>query len=232
MKVDRSISKRRYFVAGIITILLFTTGLLVGMVFDYGRVRQLENTYQEYDLNYRSLQLQFSLLNSLDNERGCVAFNSAMNMAVRELDASLQQVENYKDASSSQEASFETLQRKYVLDNIRYWTIVTDAKKICDIDKSVILYFYSKDDCKDCSDQGVILTYFKRKYGENLLVFPINVDLMNQEPLIGVLSDIYNVTSYPSIVVEDKMYEGVVSKDNLFEMICENLDDAECGGEL
>jgi len=223
MKVHREISKKRYFVAGIITILLFTTGLLLGMVFDYGRIQSLETAYQEYDLNYRSLQLQFNLLDTLDPTQGCLAFNTAISVAMKDLSQSLEDVETYKEVSNSQKTSFENIQRKYVLDNIRYWAVVKQAKKICDINKLNILYFYSLNDCSDCVDQGTILTYLKQKYGEAVLIFPINVDLLPIETTIEFLTTSYNVTTYPTIVVGDEVHTEIVSRENLEDLFCETV---------
>ena len=77
----------------------------------------------------------------------------------------------------------------------------------------------------------MILTYFKKKYGEKLLVFPINVDLVENEAVINVLQKSYNISAYPSVVVGDKVYSGVVaSQEELSEDICEglNITEGEC----
>ena len=83
-----------------------------------------------------------------------------------------------------------------------------------------VLYFYSLKDCTVCPDQGVILTYFKKIFDERLLVFPINVDLEKEEPFIKIMRSRYNITSYPSIVIQEKKHEGVVQKTDLSRLIC------------
>lgn len=232
MAADRSISMKRYFAAGVITILIFLLGLLLGVVMDYERVNSLEDTYKVYDLDYRSLQLQFSLLNTFgDDKASCGAFEVAMDTAVAELVDSLTKVENYDKLSLSQKEKFDLLQRRYLLDNIRYWTVVKEAEKICDINRLAILYFYSGEHCSNCPDQGVILTYFKKKYEDQLLVFPINVDLSEDESAIKFLLKNYNISTYPSVVIGDKVYSGVVAtKEELSKDICEglNLNNGEC----
>lgn len=231
MAADRSISMKRYFAAGVITILIFLLGLLLGVVMDNERVNTLEDTYQAYDLDYRSLQLQFSLLNVFEDETTCGVFEVAMDNAVAELVDSLTKVENYDELSLSQKEEFDLLERRYLLDNIRYWTVVKEAQEVCDINRLSILYFYSGDYCDNCPDQGVILTYFKKKYEDQLLVFPINVDLAKDESVIKLLLENYNISSYPSVVVGDKVYAGVVaSQEELAKDICEglNITGGEC----
>lgn len=224
MAVERSISKQRFVIAGIITILIFALGLLLGMLFDYERVQSLEEKYYENELDYRSLQLQFSFLDFTQyDENSCAAFEVAMKNSVSELSDSLEKVEQYENSANTQQDSFELIQRRYILDNIRYWMVVEEAKEVCDINRLGVLYFYSTDNCPSCPDQGVILTYYKKKYGDSLLVFPIDVDNVANEPILEVMMGRFNITSIPSIVVDGETYPGVISKSELAPIICDGL---------
>lgn len=224
MAVERTISKQRYITAGIITILIFALGLLLGMVVDYERVQALEERYYENELDYRSLQLQFSFLNFAEhNKNACNAFEVAIKNSVSELSDSLEKVETYKENSGTQRESFELIQRRYILDNIRYWMVVEEAKEVCDINRLSVLYFYSGKNCPSCPDQGVILTFFKKKYGDSLLVFPIDVDNAIKEPVLEVIMGRFNITSMPSLVIDSETYHGVVSKSELAPIICDGL---------
>lgn len=226
--VKRSISKQRYLTAAVITVLIFALGVLLGMVMDYERVRYLENQYQKHELDYRSLQLQFSFLDMTTQEDSCAAFESAMKDAVSELSDSLQEVERYQEFSQTQQGDFESIKRRYTLDNIRYWILVKEAQERCQMDRLSILYFFSTEECPDCPNQGVILTYFKKKYGDSLLVFPIDVDLAEDEPIIGMVQSHFNVSQLPSIVVGNETFSGVVSRRELAPLICEGLNRGDC----
>lgn len=231
-KVQRQISTNRMITAGVITFLIFALGMLLGMVMDYERVQYMENQYFEHELDYRSLQLQFSFLSSVEDEgdKACAAFEGAIKGAVAELSDSLEQVEQYQELSRTQRKDYEQIERRYILDNIRYWLIMRETKDFCPNDRLSILYFYSADDCPNCPDQGVILTYFKKRFGEQLLVFPINIDVADDEPVIEVIKSTFNITAYPSIVVGETPFTGVVSKEELAPIICEGmgLDEEEC----
>ncbi len=224
MAVQRSFSKQRYMIAGLITILIFALGLLLGMVVDYERVQSLEEKYYENELDYRSLQLQFSFLDFTGHDKNsCAAFEVAMKNSVTDLSDSLDKVEQYQESAKTQQESFALIQRRYILDNIRYWMVVEEAKKVCDINRLGVLYFYSNDNCPSCPDQGVILTYYKKKYGDSLLVFPIDVDNAVKEPVLEVIMGRFNVTTLPSLVVDSETYSGVISKAELAPIICDGL---------
>ncbi|MFP4523816.1 MAG: hypothetical protein ACLFO2_00675 [Candidatus Woesearchaeota archaeon] len=226
--VKRSISKQRYLTAAIITVLVFALGVLLGMVMDYERVQYLENQYEKHELDYRSLQLQFSFLDMATQEDSCAAFEAAMEDAVTELSDSLQEVEQYQGFSQTQQGNFDSIKRRYTLDNIRYWILVKEAQERCPMDRLSILYFFSTDDCPRCPDQGVILTYFKKKYGDSLLVFPIDVDLADDEPIVDMLGSHFNISRYPSIVMGDETFNGVKSQQELAPLICEGLNRGDC----
>jgi hypothetical protein len=225
MAVKRKISVQRYIVAGVITLLVFALGVLLGLITDYERVQYLENRYAANDLEYRSLQLQYSFLAlAADDRSGCPAFEKASENAVEELGKSLDQVEQYQKISASQEDEYLSIARRYTLDNLRYWLLIEEAKQRCPIDKLSVLYFFSLENCPSCPDQGVILTYYKKRFNDQLLVFPINVDLAKDEPMIDVIRSTYGVETYPSIVVEGFTFSGVIPKEELGPLICAGLD--------
>jgi len=103
---------------------------------------------------------------------------------------------------------------------------VSYSKKKCNLDIVPIIYFYSAD-CPSCPNQGTILTYFKKKFGEQVLVFPINVDLKNSEPMVDIVMEQFTVKKYPTLIIDNRKFEGVVSKEQLQEQICNSLENSE-----
>ena len=70
------------------------------------------------------------------------------------------------------------------------------------------------------------MTYFKNLFGEKVLIFPINLDLRQQEPMVEIAMSQFNVTRYPTLVIDEQKYEGVMKKEELQGIICSSLDDA------
>ena len=85
-----------------------------------------------------------------------------------------------------------------------------------------ILYFY-RNDCDICPNQGVILTYFKNVFGDKLLVFPIDGGLSSDESAVDIIQSRFNITSYPTLIVEEQKFEGVIEKDALRTIICHHF---------
>ncbi len=56
-------------------------------------------------------------------------------------------------------------------------------------------------------------------YKEKLLIFSIDAT-RDDEKMISLLKTIYDVDTYPTLIVEDEKMEGFVSKDDLQDKIC------------
>ncbi len=218
----RTISKDKYIVAGIITLLIFSLGLTLGFIIDDHRYNLVEEVNMEQEVKYSSVQLQYLYLTSGNHYNYCPIMSATLKETVKELSDSLSEVIEFEEQSKDTTVRQEIIMRRYLLDNLKYYFLATQSKERCDLDIVPILYFYAKD-CSTCPDQGTILTYYKKIFGEKVLVFPINGDFKNTEAMVNIIQTEHNVTSYPTIVISGEKYEGVVDQATLREIICSSL---------
>lgn len=224
----RTISKDKYIVAGIITFLIFSLGLVLGMVLEDKKYNSVEEMNSEQEVNYLSLQMQYLFLNSFSEYNNCPIISTALKKAVVDLSGSLSEVIMSEETQDTTGNRKEIIQRRYVLDNLRYWLLAKESKQKCNLNIVPIIYFYSTS-CPSCPNQGTILTYFKNLLGEKVLIFPINLDMYEKEPMVEVVMSMFNVTKYPTLVIDNKKYEGVVKQEQLQKIICGSLKDVpEC----
>lgn len=212
-----------YLVAGIISLLIFSLGLTLGIITDNERFRWVETANREQEVEYQSLQFQSMYISSLkvDNE-SCAVISAAIEDVLSDYGYSLEKLQQYQKDSNMNQKDYEILQRKFVIDNLRYWLLAEKMKDICDTDSVNILYFYSSKNCDICPSQGVLLTYYKKKLNDKLLVYPIDLDLEDKEPLISLLRRQYKIYSSPTLIIEGKKYEGLKEKEDLGNIICGN----------
>ncbi len=225
---ERKASKQKYLIAAVIAILVFSLGIMLGMVIDNERFRWVIQKGEEQDVSYQSLQFQYLYLNTVigsDNE-SCTVLHAQLEDTLSDLGSTLDKLVNFQQDSSLNRQDYDIIKRRYLIDNLEYWLFAKKAQKLCNNDLVTILYFFSGTNCKICPDQGVVLTYYKKKYEDKLLVFPIDVDLEAKEPIIKILRKRYQVYNYPSIVVGDTKYEGVVEREKLGQIICSNFNDS------
>ena len=86
------------------------------------------------------------------------------------------------------------------------------VKESCNFDSTTVLYFFAKS-CERCDDQGFVLTYLKTVHKDRILIFALDADL--DESSIKTLVSHFNIESYPSLVINDNVYEGFHNRNDL-----------------
>jgi hypothetical protein len=216
----------RYVAAGAITLLIFALGVMLGLVFDYERIESLQNQNSGQELGWQSLQLQYLYLSTIENSTAaCPVLQKSLENSIKELGKSLEKLQDYEKNTQVNQAEYSVISRKYLLDNFRYWVFSSSVGERCQQGVINVLYFYSLKDCSVCPNQGVILTNFKTKLQDQILIFPINTDV--PEDFTGILMLQYNITRLPALVINGQSYQGVVPRDELARIICEASRDKE-----
>ena len=98
------------------------------------------------------------------------------------------------------------------------------TQELCGNDVVTVLYFFQdKEKCPTCDDQSFILTYLKKLMGDKLLIFSFNSNVADQEPAIMMVENQYNVTKFPTVIVNSKKLEGLTAKDKVLRDVCDNF---------
>ncbi|MBD3260746.1 MAG: hypothetical protein GF334_03580 [Candidatus Altiarchaeales archaeon] len=218
----RKVNTKLYVVALIITLLIFTAGVLLGLVIEGERVEYLSEERKIQETNFNSLQLQYLYLSGLEEKKKCPALSTALNKYIKETDELRVRIENYAQQSNIKQEELGLLKRQYVIAQLNYWLMAKRTKKLCETDYVTLLYFYEKEQSQSMN-QGVVLDYYKKKLGDDLLIFALDSEF-TQEPMIPMLMSAHNITSTPSIVVEDTVYTGFHSKDDIQGILCQSYE--------
>jgi len=209
------INKKRHLYALLFTILIFITGFLFGYTFTKFGYSNIKKINEEQRIEYDSLQLQYLYMLELLETKNCPAAFKTLEKSISALERARFKLEEY----SKQDKSLTSLKREYILAELRYWLLAKNTRKICEQDTVSILYFYLPQECQECETQGEILTYLKEKLKEKLLIFSIDLSF-EEEPMIPILKTAYNLKSAPTIILEEKKYEGLIKQENILKEIC------------
>ncbi len=219
--IQRKVSKAKYFFAFFFTLLVFLSGFLLGLVIEGKRIAYTSTIFQEHTVDLSSSQLQYTYLSSLKTNEACPVVYDALEKNLVTLDRTRAQLEKFAADSKISDDEFTVLKRQYALEQLRYWLLASSVKDLCKQQFVRILYFYSNDEqCPGCEEQEFILTYLKKKFGQNLLIFSVDEQL--NEPMIQLLEKQYNITSFPGIVVEEKKVNAIpyASQEMMEKEIC------------
>jgi hypothetical protein len=231
----RDMKKRRYLFAFIIASALFFLGFFFGFLIDLKRVDYFDQLNSAQELNIRSLQLQYELLKGDAVNNSCGAFQFLFNKYITELENNRERLDSYSKQSEVKTENFDTLKRQYVLSQINFWAIARNFKKACynSSDFVTILYFFSNNQvCPDCDNQAIVLNYYKSALKDNLLIFSFDDQFSQTEPLISMLEGVYDVKSYPTLVINNKAYSGLIGKENLSVILCSEYQSNDTRTEI
>ncbi|MBS3118759.1 hypothetical protein J4417_03715 [Candidatus Woesearchaeota archaeon] len=226
--LQRKISKGKFIFAFLATCAIFALGLLLGLVIEGKRINYTNQAYQSHEVNFISSQLQYDYLLSLKDQTSCPTVYNGLDSNLFNLDKTREKIEIYSQDNKINQEEFELLKRQYTLEELRYWFLAGHVKEVCGKGMVRILYFYSDDEtCPGCGEQGFVLNYLKKKFGQQLLIFSID-EKMN-EPLIELLKGQYNVVKYPTLIIEGAKADSdnFVAKDDLLKRICYYSEDRE-----
>jgi len=215
--MSRKISTKKYLLAFFLTLLIFSGGIFIGMIFEEARLNQAKQISLEERISLRSLQLQQEYIES--GIADCEALNQVLNTNLDELGSKMNQVLNYEKNTLFNENEFNLILRDYFLTEIQYLLTSQEIDQKCDKNNIKIIYFYDES---SYDTQGDILGYIKKLFKNNVLIFSFNSDFKD-EPMINLLLTSYDVKEFPSVIVEDKLYQGHNSVEKMKEIICENF---------
>ena len=222
----RNFKRRRYLLAGLLTLLIFVLGLMLSLVIEGKRVDISQQNANEQRLDFSSLQLQYAYIDQLAQEGNCEALAKNFDKNVKILEQSRERLETYYNGASVNKADFDLIRRDYTISQFNYWLFAKKYKTLCDADITTILFFYDdEEDCDRCNDQGFVLSYLKSVFDDKLLNFAI-YGKYDSEPMVGILKNTYDVTSYPTVVLEDEKIEGFVERNILRAHICTVLNNS------
>lgn len=219
----REIKKYRYVFAAVLTILIFTLGVLFSNLMDGARYSSLQKEIQQDNIEIESRQLQLSYLRS-DNFETCRGLEAGLQDVVDSYNNRLDNIENYEETSFFRSDDFESMKKLYILSGLRYWMFADELKKQCDYDVDTILYFTTQigaaDNCEACGYTGEQLSLLKQQYGEDLLVFTVPTEFENS--FVDILQSQYNVTEIPTVIVNEntnKSLEGRASIEDIENLL-------------
>ncbi len=199
---DRSARWRTYFVALLITGLIFATAFYASNYFNGRRVADIRAAQDDISTDILSIETQFDLL----QEHSCsdVAENTILPGALSSLGGQL----SYMESQGGNAPEVSRLKRLYSLLEIKDYLLMKQIAAKCKLKPVFILYFYSnKGDCADCTKQGYVLTALAQKYPQlRIYSFDYNLDVSALQTLISI-DDLQD--KLPALLINSEPHYGL-----------------------
>lgn len=214
------IQKDVFWKAAILTIIVFFLGIFLGYILEKNRLLEVEQEYQKIEIGWADAKLQ-SLYYQTINPFFCEAsIKENLNFADKIYNQGLK-LEVYSEANQLTEKMLLDKQR-YALLKTEFWLNSISLKKNCKANYTNLVYFYTNtptlNQKSEQEVQSAILREIKDKYGSNIMLIPLPIDL--DISIINIMVDTYNITVTPTLLVNEEIkLEGVHKKEEIEKLI-------------
>lgn len=217
-----------YIKAFLITVVVFLLGLFVGLNIERFVLSDLEKKSASVESSIRDIELELLYFQGLNETDSCTFLKEVVRSTNNQLDVMADQLSSYVGNDILFTAGqVADVKATYTSLLIKGWILQERIKKECSSGGVSVLYFYSTNSCDDCVLQGDVLMLLKDTFKDKLMVFPLDVAVDSN--MVGILMSKYGVKSEPSIVINGRLYSGIMQKDRLKSIICSSLSGApEC----
>ncbi|MEM5790728.1 MAG: hypothetical protein QXP77_01625 [Candidatus Aenigmatarchaeota archaeon] len=213
--------RKVYLIAGIISLVLYLAGLFTGYLFQQVVFSEVEKNIEDLKKDLENAQLEYMFL-TLKAKGSCQILSSLTNDLTSRLYSILNELIKLE---GRQDQRLADAKNDYTMLAIRAWILKSNTKEVCEEDVLPILYLYSVP-CDECLEQGKILDEIKVIYPNKVLTFTIDSGV--NLPIVQTLIKSYNITKTPALVIEEEVYQGLISKEEIKGIICSKLKSIAC----
>ncbi|MFP4402172.1 MAG: hypothetical protein ACLFPL_02975 [Candidatus Nanoarchaeia archaeon] len=224
--MHREIHKSRHIIVLILTVIIFSLGVLIGSQVEDFRIDNLENQFREESNKFTQIQAEIDYINFLiesEDNISCGTLTDSYLTSVEQLDDSVFRLENYQSTATFNQKQYRELQNQYFNLETRYFILAQSINTICPFSFDTILYFYTDDEnCPECEDQGVYLDHIKNKYQDDVMIF--SFDTQGSSNIVTLLRLNYDIDVFetPTIIINGEEQLGFSSSQTIEEYLFEN----------
>ncbi|MEM3154069.1 MAG: hypothetical protein QW165_00685 [Candidatus Woesearchaeota archaeon] len=191
----------------LLTILIFTTGILINHVFDVFRISIIEDVMIAHEIDTEAYRVEQFFTETFGGEH-CEIMVSRIADLKQEIRKVGEDLGSYSRFSFFRKKDYDYLKRKYFLLELRFLALIEKLNRECDKPYLPIIFFYEIDQ-DESERQGFILQDLSKDYEQQLIVLTLDKDYKD-EPLVNVLVKNYNVTESPTLIIDGIPQTGLV----------------------
>lgn len=197
-------NKHTFWQALIVALLIFWSGILLGIMFEQSRAEKLKNFYYGSETEIFDMRIQQELLRLSNVSCAFVAEQSIL--AADRIFEEARQLEKY-DAASKVTEDVRHLHKRYDLLRVMLWEALQEHQQRCKEEFNVIVYLYQYDKPAlarqaQQTTMSKVLLDLKKKHGDNVILIPIAYDMGISS--LGVLREIHGIQEVPVVIINDR----------------------------
>ena len=204
----------------VLTIVVFLLGVFLGFALERNRIGNIEREFQRIDLQWNDAKLQTLYYQNLEPRFCDSAIRENLEFADKVYNEGLK-IDSYDKATFLSDG-LELERKKYALLKVEFWLNTIVLREKCKAEYINLVYFFANDPELEIeseqSTQAEILKDLKEKYGKNLMLIPLPIDM--DISMINIMKGTYDISKTPTILINEKIkVEGLQSFDELEALI-------------
>ncbi len=198
-------NKHSFWQALIVAIIIFWTGIMLGIMFEDSRTSRLEDFYKSSESKIFDIQLTGNLLLNTPEFDCTIALNENINFADIIYEEA-KTLEKY-DASTKITEDIVKLHGRYDLLRTMLWINAIEFQKKCPSKTNLVVYLYQYNhpsvntQAKQITISKVTLD-LKKKYGDKIILIPIAYDTGISS--LNLLRAKYEIDEFPIVIINQK----------------------------
>jgi hypothetical protein len=193
----------------LITIVTFLIGIFIGQTISEYNMSEAKNAQDSLMSNMAGYELAYTILSKEDI---CTTDFTELQKERAKLG---REVSDLEERLGSINPSVLTQKELYYTYQLREYILLREIKANCNKTRPLILYFYTVNN-DNCIAQGHILDAVQSKYNLST-IYAIDYDAKN--PSVSVIKEIYNISSTPSLVIDEKRYPQLMALKDIETLI-------------
>ena len=198
-------NKHTFWQAFIIAIIIFWTGIMLGILFENSRTSKLEGFYRSSETEIFDVQLTGNILSNIQEFDCSTALEENIKFAERTYQEA-RTLEKYDTSNKITEDIIE-IHRKYDLLRTMLWINMIEFQEKCPSETNIVVYFYryvepSIDTQAKQITMSKVTLELKKKYGDKVILIPIAYD--TDVKSLNLLKSRYQIDKFPVILINQK----------------------------
>jgi len=203
------------------TIILFLVGVSLGVFIESWRTQSVKDRYEELEFQLSDSKLRTDFYRLMDQDFCEIAIDDNLKFS-DEIYEEGKKIDIYEKFNRLGD-KLVSEKKKYTLLKIDFWLNSILLRDKCDADYDTIIYFYRDkpltDEEKQMQNvQSKILSDLKEKYGADIMLIPLPIDL--DASVVDSFVLLNDIREMPTILINEKIkLEGLHNLEDIEKLI-------------
>jgi len=195
--------KSSFWQALIIALIVFWTGILIGIFFEDSRIAEITAFYSDSETAISDFEMASNLI--FNENLNCEKLNDEAKIFADRIYKEAKKLEQYDNSNKITDRALH-LHKRYDLLRTMLWQKIIENKKRCESSTNTVVYLYEylTTNIGEVSTQKTMSNYLTEIKNKNpdIILIPIATDtgILSLE----ILQEIYNITDSPTIIINEK----------------------------